>query len=350
VELALDVGEAPSILVVRRDNIGDLVCTTPLIVALRRRFPKSWIGVFANSYNAPILDGHPDLNEIIVYRKAKHSRDSSRIQLHVERFWILLNLRRRHLDWILLTKREDRPVARLIGAKCIAGFYKTARDKAGLDYAVPIAATRDVHHVEALYQLGGAFGINGKPPNLRISINSAERHRVDQALAPTPLATARHVVGIHIGARRISQRWPKERFVELIRRLYESGGVAFMLFWTPGSFDQPQHPGDDIAAQDMLAWLEDIPVLPWRSPHLTALVAGISSCSSMICSDGGAMHIAAALGKPIVAFFGDSDPSHWRPWGVPFRILQPATKNVGDLTVADAVAAWHSLARPRPCL
>jgi ADP-heptose:LPS heptosyltransferase len=161
-----------------------------------------------------------------------------------------------------------------------------------------------------LYRLGGAFGINGDPPTARIAINSAERDRVDQALALTPLATARHVVGIHIGARKISQRWPKERFIELMRRLYEDDGVAFILFWMPGSFDQPQHPGDDIAAQEMLALLEGIPVLPWRSPHLTALVAEISSCSSIICSDGGAMHIYAALSKPIVAFFCYSDPTH----------------------------------------
>ena len=60
------------ILVIRRDNIGDLVCTTPLIGALRQRFPHGWLGALVNSYNAPVLEGNPDLDEVFVYTKAKH--------------------------------------------------------------------------------------------------------------------------------------------------------------------------------------------------------------------------------------------------------------------------------------
>ena len=52
------------ILVIRRDNIGDLVCTTPLLAALRARFPDAWIGVLANSYNAPVLSGYPHVNDV----------------------------------------------------------------------------------------------------------------------------------------------------------------------------------------------------------------------------------------------------------------------------------------------
>jgi ADP-heptose:LPS heptosyltransferase len=61
-----------SILVVRRDNIGDLVCTTPLFSALRRRYPQAWIGALVNSYNAPVLDRNPDLDGVVVYTKLKH--------------------------------------------------------------------------------------------------------------------------------------------------------------------------------------------------------------------------------------------------------------------------------------
>ena len=56
------------------------------------------------------------------------------------------------------------------------------------------------------------------------------------------------------------------------------------------------------------------------------------------------MHIAAALGKPIVCFFGDSPPFHWHPWGVPYRLLQPSTLDARDVSVADALAAFAQLA------
>ncbi len=62
------------ILVIRRDNIGDLVCTTPMLSGLRRRFPGAHIAVLVNSYNAPVLAGNPDIDEVCVYRKVTFPR------------------------------------------------------------------------------------------------------------------------------------------------------------------------------------------------------------------------------------------------------------------------------------
>jgi len=55
------------------------------------------------------------------------------------------------------------------------------------------------------------------------------------------------------------------------------------------------------------------------------------------------MHVAAALGKPIVCFFGKSDAARWRPWGVPHMLLQPTSLDVVDIGVDEAVAACDSL-------
>jgi ADP-heptose:LPS heptosyltransferase len=55
------------------------------------------------------------------------------------------------------------------------------------------------------------------------------------------------------------------------------------------------------------------------------------------------MHMAAALNRPIVALFGDSNAKRWRPWGVPFKILQPSTQEVKDITTAQIIDAWHHL-------
>ena len=58
-------------LVIRRDNIGDLVCTTPLIAALRRARPGAFIAALVNSYNREVLDGNPHLDRVYAYGKAK---------------------------------------------------------------------------------------------------------------------------------------------------------------------------------------------------------------------------------------------------------------------------------------
>lgn len=337
-----------SILVVRRDNIGDLVCTTPLFAALRRRFPEAWIGVYANSYNAPILAGQPDIDEVIAYRKAKHHRDTSRFAIYAERVSQLLALRRRRLDWVLLATPADHPrlrrLARVFGPRQVAGFYSDADGGAkSLDYAVSLEATRELHEVDAVFKLAGAFGIDGAPPPLRIAVDARERARVDDAVA-SRIGGARPIVAIHISARKPSQRWPIERFAQLMRALHAQAGAAFMLFWSPGASDHPQHPGDDDKARALLGMVPDVPVLPWPTSELPALVAGLSACDSVICSDGGAMHIAAALGKPITCLFGKSSASRWRPWGVPYRVLQAESCEVVDVSVDEVITAWGSLA------
>jgi ADP-heptose:LPS heptosyltransferase len=68
----------------------------------------------------------------------------------------------------------------------------------------------------------------------------------------------------------------------------------------------------------------------------------------LICADGGAMHLAAGLGLPIVCLFGDSGVARWRPWGVPCRVLQAPSRNVRDIEVEELVAAFSSLRAGTP--
>ena len=63
---------AKRILVIQRENIGDLVCATPLLRTLRAQHPNAYIAAYVNSYNAPVLMGNDDLNAVFFYAKAKH--------------------------------------------------------------------------------------------------------------------------------------------------------------------------------------------------------------------------------------------------------------------------------------
>jgi ADP-heptose:LPS heptosyltransferase len=342
--------DASSILVVRRDNIGDLVCTTPLLGALRERFPHAWIGVYANSYNAPVLAGHPAVDEVIAYRKAKHYRAASAVALFGERMRQLVALRRRRLDWVVLATPADQPrvrrLARLLGPRRVAGFVADAAEPRGLDHAVVLDSTRGLHEVEAVFCLAGAFGIEGAPPPLLLAVDGAERKRVAGALSALPPGGP--IVGVHVSARKPSQRWPADRFVALMRALHQRDGARFLLFWSPGSPDHPQHPGDDDKARTITTALAGVPVLAWETHALPALVAGLAACDLVVCSDGGAMHVAAALGKPILCFFGKSDATRWRPWGVPHELLQPPSRDVADVGVDQALAAFGALSARLP--
>src|SRR5262245_28026621 len=115
------------ILVIRRDNIGDLVCTTPLIAALRKRYPDGHLAALVNSYNAAVLTGNPDLNEVHTYTKLKH-RDQERgvFGLFLDRVQLIGRLRRERFDCAVLAKsgfdRYGLNTARRLRVPRIIGF------------------------------------------------------------------------------------------------------------------------------------------------------------------------------------------------------------------------------------
>jgi len=343
------MSEIRSILVVRRDNIGDLVCTTPLLSALRRRFPVAWLGAWVNSYNAPVLEGNPDLDEVCAYTKLKHLDErQSALRTLGARLAQLWSLRQRRLDCVVLATTEFRPrelrLARSLAPHSIAGFRDGGAAASRLDLWVPAAAVAGRHEVERVYALASLFGIEGAIPPLRVTPEPAQ---VEKARAAFGVPSAPRVA-VHVSARRPAQRWPAERFAALIERLHAAHGTATMLLWAPGAADHPRHPGDDEKAQDIVRRVGGrAPLMAYPTRRLTELIGALAACDLVVCPDGGAMHLAAALGKPIVALFGDSPPERWHPWGVPYELVVPPTRDLGDLGVDQVAGAFARLAQRR---
>lgn len=328
----LSIEKAPRLLIVRRDNIGDLVCTTPLIRALRTRYPGGWIGVLANSYNAPVLAGHPDIDEVFVYTKAKHRTPGTSLAgIFWRRFLMMRRLRAMNLDEVVLATPAAQPrnvaLARWLKPKRIVGFGTTS----GIDVSLPLATT-PVSEAEDVFRIARLHGIAGGPPPCFIA-------------APSGIAKpAALTVAIHISARKPSQRWPTECFAALMRALSAGRAVRFVLLWSPGAADNPLHPGDDAKADALVTMMEnDFPIEAIHTETLPQLVAALAGCHAMICADGGAMHLAAGLGLPIVCLFGDSNAERWRPWGVPYRLLQKPSRQVVDIATEEVIKAFNEL-------
>lgn len=316
------------ILIIRRDNIGDLLCTTPLLTALRRRHPDAWIGVLTNSYAAPALANNPDLDETLVYEKGKHlATFGARILAMLRRIALIVRLRRRRIDVALLPASGDQRSAERFAA--LSGAARVIR----ADDAPPSGP----HEAEMSFRCANSLGIDGPP--LAMTLVARGKPNTTLPAGPGPL------IGLHISARKVPQRWSIRRFVELAGRLHGLCGARFLLFWAPGAPNDPMHPGDDDKAADLLAQLAGLPVTAMPTHELSELIDGLSLCDTVICSDGGAMHIAAALGKPIVCFFGNSDAARWRPWGVRHELLQPTSRDVTDISVEEALAAYQRLVR-----
>jgi ADP-heptose:LPS heptosyltransferase len=333
----------PKILVIRRDNIGDLILTTPLISALRQRFPKAWIGVLVNSYTAQVLENNPDVDEIFVYTKAKHRGSASIWSAYWSTLRLILRLRRAGIDYAILASpaasSKAQMFARRVKARTIVGFGECATP----GYGLAAGSAGSLHEVEEVFRIARLFGIEGSPPASVLCVNDRMAANAS-ALVTRTLPSRRPLIGVHISARKNSQRWPVENFVAFMRQLRESDpDLAFVLFWSPGASDNATHPGDDRKAAQILQQLGEFPIVPFPTSGLSELFSGLSICELVICSDGGAMHAAAALAKPIACFFGDSEAYKWHPWGVPYRLMQPPSKDVADITVTEVLENFRIL-------
>lgn len=331
------------ILVIRRDNIGDLVCTTPLLHALREQLPAARIEVLTTRYTAAVLQGNPDVDALHIYTKGKHRQPGeSWLGWLVQRLTLIWRLRRQPYDWVLLPGAAQGSAVR----------------QANLTRALRVLAREDGadagerHEVELCCRMLDAMGLREDTPPVRVLPDPAERakalHAVEAWRGEAGEGSAQGaapLVALHISARKPSQRWSAENFAALARELHARHGARCLLLWSPGAQDDPLHPGDDEKAAAVMAAAGDAPLLPMPTHRLEELIGVLSVCDAMICGDGGAMHLAAGLGKPIIALFGQSDVTRWRPWGVPQVLLQKPSRDVADVSVAEVLAAWDDLQR-----
>jgi len=341
----------PRILVIRRDNIGDLVCTTPLIAALRERYPDGHIAAFVNTYNQAVLAGNPAVDAVYAYEKGKHrGKRRSIVSVYFDRLRLIMKLRKEKFDYAILATPGFEPrslrLARMIGARHVLGYAEPDKDHPRVDIALLYDRATVAHEAEQVFTLLRALGVNGSPPPARVFPDPGERREIEPALAR--LGQGKPVIGVHISARRRKQQWSAENFAALIRAIGERHAARFLLLWAPGDPDNPKHPGDDDKARVVMEHCGGIPVLPCPTEAVSRLIAALSLCDYVVCADGGAMHLAAALDKPILCFFGDSTPERWRPWKAPHELVQPAGRDLKDLSVVQAVSGFERLWRARP--
>lgn len=331
------------ILITRRDNIGDILCTTPLLKALRVRYPEAHIAILVTDYNIDAIRNNPDVDEILVYLK-RHNDAHLKGYFGVlkERINLLRKIRRQRFDLIVLANGGYR-YARQLGGKKTIGFREIGRNYGQPDWIIP-HQPGSMHEVEKLNLLGQALGAPKALGPLYLKPDAQALSKATTLLTNQGWRADRPTVAIHISSRRPQQRWSVEQFAALMRQLHQAlPELQFVLFWSPGASNAPMHPGDDDRARELQQLTEDLPLFPMPTRRVSALIAACALCNQFIGSDGGTMHVAAALGKPILCFFGDSHQKEWHPWGVPYVLLQPESLRTSDTTVDEALAGFDRL-------
>jgi heptosyltransferase-1 len=235
------------------------------------------------------LHGHPDLDEVLTI-----DRESFRRGLwHGARSFIALadQVRRLRPDLVVDLQGLFRTgaLARFSGAARRVGL-STAREGAAWFYTdvVQVPDHDNLHAVDRLWRIADALGAGGVAKQFRLVITEEARHWAGQRLADFP----RPWMAVGVGARWRTKRWPREHFAALARRAQDQFGGTIL--FVGGR--------DETATADAVASKLTGPTLNFAGrPTLSRLTALLAEADVMLANDTGPLHLAAALGRPVVA-------------------------------------------------
>jgi lipopolysaccharide heptosyltransferase II len=309
--------EARRLLAVRLDALGDVLMTTPALRALKGGRPGRRLTLLTSPAGAAAAPLIPEVDDVIVYAapwmKATPPRaDPGSEHAMVER------LRAGRFDGaVIFTVYSQSPLAaallcHLAGvprrlAHCRENPYQLLTDWV----PDPEPARRVRHEVRRQLDLVATIGCRGPDERLSLRVPLEAVRRVDALLASLGLEPGRGWVVVHPGATAPSRRYPAAGFAEVARRLAAATGARVLL--TGGEGERP------IVDEVERAAAGPTHALAGRL-DLAELAALIARAPLLISNNTAPVHIAAAVGTPVVDLYALTNPQH-TPWRVPHRVL-----------------------------
>jgi heptosyltransferase II len=313
------------ILVLEIWNIGDVVLATTALQALRARYPDAWISLLAQPHAEELLRGSGLVDEVIPFVFPWTAETDKYLPSRYDRKAISGLFRR------LREAKFDLTVdCRMDVRSNVVTFATHARRRVGYAFgggtflltdAIP-PPPRGQHKVrdwlklmEALGSQRGAKAITrsetGRPIAPRLTLLPEERLAAAATLESMGIAPRDLIVALHVGASHPSKRWPEERFAEVADSLADTYGARIVVLV------DPEGHGARLPLRTPACYL---------TPTLRELMAFIGSCDLLICNDSAPMHIADALGVPLVAVFTSGNPRWYGPSGRDQKVVGKGAK------------------------
>ncbi len=293
-----------NILIIKLRYIGDVLLATPTVHAIKAARPDVRVTMMVNRGTEEILSGNPDLDEIMVLDKGSLAAQSR----------LIAGLRARQFDTVIDLTDGDRSafLTWISGAPVRIGFNDEHRWR-GRYYTEVVQPVPGVRHridrdLETLKPLSIQAG--SKDPQLWLAPEEADS--ADQLLDQLDVQRSQPIVILQPGARYWFKAWPPERFAELADRLTPQYGCQVLI----GGSDQ-----DIDLAQQIQQMAKSKPIIMTGRTTIKQFAAITKKSALFVGSDSGAMHIASAVGTPVVALFGPSNPREWGPRGGPLEVL-----------------------------
>ena len=330
------------ILVVRKDNIGDVLCTTPAFRALRRAFPEVFLAVLASEHCRPVVERNPDVDAVFTYSKSKHRSEWLGLSALWDLARVIQALRARRFDLAIAMgrpcSRSGGWLAYASGAPWRLGYRSPKLHPFGFFLNLGRDLDRmGSHEVDGCLELLASIGVPPAGRELTLIPDPEAQAGIRRRLADAGVNEEDGLALVHISNRRGTSRWPLTSFARAADHLRDRLGLSILLSWAPGDRRNPLFPGDDHRAEEVARLMRVRPI-PLPTPRLSDLIAATSLSHFVLSTDGGPMHIAAALEIPQVVLFGETGVNHWAPVSRKCMLLQRGG-HVDRIPVEDVVDA-----------
>ncbi len=272
--------DAKRIALLKPSALGDIVHSLPVLHALRVRFPAAEITWVVNSAYALLLDGQPDLTDVIAFDRRRPLRSTA---------WLARELLRRKFDLVIDVQgllRTGLMAAVTLAPRRVG--LRSAREISRFAYTDVLDDPPGLHAVERYWRIAEALGVGDLPKRFRLNVAEGDQEWAAATLAGKP----RPWLALAVGSRWRTKRWPAAHFAAVVTRAVRKyGGSAILV----GSADE---------AELSRTVAESLPFPPLDLTGRTSLpqlAAVLAQADVVLANDTGPMHLAAALGRPVVA-------------------------------------------------
>jgi len=303
------------ILIVRTDRIGDVLLSTPVIQALRDSYPQAYIAMMVSPYAQEIVAGNPYLDKVIVLDKEDEHKNWLRS------IKLIRELKRMKFDLALIlhpTKRVHlltffSAIPKRVGYDRKSGFLLTDRIKHTKQYG-------EKHELEYNLDLLRYLGIPLKDKNLFMPIKLEAEEWVKGLFRQEKINDTDKLLCLNPAASCPSKIWPAERFAQAADELVRKYGFKALVI---------AGPKDIRLADNLIKHMRSAAINLAGKTSLTQLASLLKRCSLFVSNDSGPVHIASAVGTPVISIFGRNQaglgPKRWGPVGKQDKVLHKAS-------------------------
>ena len=317
----MDKNVPVEILIVKLSAIGDVVHTLAFLDVLHQNFPKAKIDWLVEESAAGVIEGHPAIRRVIISRRKswwlKLVEGPCFGEVSREIFSFLKEMRHVRYDCVI-------DLQGLLKSGVLAGLSRAerkvgmsgAREGAWLFLKEPsVKVNYDQHAIDRYLEVATQLGCQWDRWDNRIPVSETHRHTLDQLLAGHGF-TGGNLVAINPMAKWKTKLWEPDLFAALGDRILTE--FPCRIVFTGSQDDRP-------IIENISSMMKNRPLNLAGKTGLKELASLYDRCRVLITTDTGPMHMAAAMGCPVVALFGPTSPLRTGPYGPGHRVMASGT-------------------------